>query len=132
VNHGLRRAGEAYGPAGQEPSVDSLLVSGWATRAGADKTTRWVEAYDPSRYVHYEGGQDNDDGRGLNRIPDVPFVDIVNRTYQDAETIVGWATDPRETRPVMRCEYAHAMGEARGRRHRDSDRRPPGDVLGLP
>jgi len=74
----------------------------------------WVKEYDPSRYVHYEGGQDNDDGRGLNRIPDVPFVDVVSRMYQDVDTMVGWATDPRETRPVMWCEYAHAMGNSLG------------------
>lgn len=35
--------------------------------------------------------------------------------YPTVDTIVGLANDPDEPRPVIMCEYAHAMGNSNGK-----------------
>lgn len=74
----------------------------------------WIREYDSSRFIHYEGAQGNTSRADFDQKPDRPYVDVVSRMYNDISTLVRWATDPRETRPVMWCEYAHAMGNSLG------------------
>lgn len=74
----------------------------------------WIREYDPSRFIHYEGAQGNTSRADFDQQPDRPYVDVVSRMYNDIATLVRWANDPRETRPVMWCEYAHAMGNSLG------------------
>ena len=78
----------------------------------------WVHASDPSRFVHYESA-----GRE-------PYVDVVSTMYPTVERIIEMATVPDDPRPVMMCEFAHAMGNSRNLRvcgrnpkHRAFDRR---------
>jgi beta-galactosidase len=74
----------------------------------------WIHSYDPTRFVHYEGAQSNTSRADYDQRPDPDYVDVVSRMYVDIPTMVRWATDPREKRPVMWCEYAHAMGNSLG------------------
>ncbi len=92
----------------------------------------WVKEYDPTRFVHYEGAQGlpndpdyilpnpwgtatNAAGERLASNPDDPaYVDVLSRMYFSADVMESMATNPRITRPVMVCEYAHAMGNAAG------------------
>lgn len=74
----------------------------------------WIRSYDPTRFVHYEGAQGNTSREDYDQRPDPAYVDVVSRMYVDIPTMVRWANDPRETRPVMWCEYAHAMGNSLG------------------
>ncbi len=74
----------------------------------------WIHDYDPTRFVHYEGAQGNTGPHDFDRHPDPAYVDVVSRMYVDIPTMVRWANDPRETRPAMWCEYAHAMGNSLG------------------
>src|SRR6185503_5948426 len=74
----------------------------------------WIKEYDPTRFVHYEGAQANTRQEDFDQHPDRPYVDVVSRMYNDIATLVRWANDPHETRPVMWCEYAHAMGNSLG------------------
>ncbi|WP_279462574.1 beta-galactosidase [Aeromonas dhakensis] len=74
----------------------------------------WVKGADPSRPVQYEGGG-----------ADTPATDIIcpmyARTHQDQPfpavpkwALAKWIGLPGETRPLILCEYAHAMGNSLG------------------
>ena len=63
----------------------------------------YLRARDPSRPVHYEGG-------GAR----TAATDIVCPMYARVHQIQALADDPSETRPIIQCEYAHAMGNGLG------------------
>ena len=62
----------------------------------------WVHTRDPSRPLLY------------NPAEDLPWVDIISPMYPSVERLVALAQDPAETRPIIMCEYAHAMGNGPG------------------
>ena len=84
----------------------------------------WIRDLDPTRPIHYEGAQASIDDRNDPRDPYT--VDFISRMYPRAEGLYDsqrdarWpkglllAKDPRDSRPVLYCEYAHAMGNAIG------------------
>lgn len=61
----------------------------------------WIRRRDPSRAVHYEG--DHEDRYG----------DLVSRMYSPLEELVH-LTQTRPGRPIILCEYVHAMGNGAG------------------
>ena len=61
----------------------------------------WVHAADPSRPVHYEPAGDR------------PSVDVVSVMYPSVAELVAEAAKS-DHRPVVMCEYAHAMGNSPG------------------
>ncbi len=61
----------------------------------------WIHEHDPTRPVLYERAQDP------------YYVDIISRMYASVEGIVALATND-DTRPMVLCEYAHAMGNSVG------------------
>ena len=84
--------------------------------AAHDAMYQWTKRYDPSRPVQYEGGGS-----------DTAATDIVcpmyPRTHEDLEQIFGdrpkwslvnWVGREDEKRPIICCEYAHAMGNSLG------------------
>lgn len=62
----------------------------------------WVHAHDPTRPLFYHPAAD------------APCVDILAPMYPSVERLVKTAQAPDETRPIMMCEYAHAMGNGPG------------------
>lgn len=83
-----------------------------------DALYRWVKASDPSRPVQYEGG-------GAN----TPATDILCPMYARVDddqpfpqvpkwSIKKWVGLPNENRPLILCEYAHAMGNSVGGFHK--------------
>jgi beta-galactosidase len=66
----------------------------------------WIHDYDPTRPVHYEGAAA---GR-----KDAYYVDVISRMYARIPEIVRIATDPADDRPMVLCEYMHAMGNSDG------------------
>ncbi|KAL5720056.1 beta-galactosidase [Ranunculus cassubicifolius] len=66
----------------------------------------WIRGKDPSRLVHYEGGRSR-----------TPSTDIICPMYMRVWDIVKIANDPTETRPLILCEYSHAMGNSNGNIH---------------
>ncbi|XP_058091027.1 uncharacterized protein LOC131237338 [Magnolia sinica] len=66
----------------------------------------WVRGKDPSRLLHYEGGGSR-----------TSSTDIVCPMYMRVWDIVKIAKDPTETRPLILCEYSHAMGNSSGNIH---------------
>ena len=86
----------------------------------------WIKSFDPSRFVHYEGAQgdpeDPDYVVGLKSQlepvmanPDDPdYVDVISRMYPDLSQWVNLSENPKIERPIVMCEYLHAMGNSVG------------------
>ncbi|MHC4432459.1 MAG: glycoside hydrolase family 2 TIM barrel-domain containing protein [Planctomycetota bacterium] len=66
----------------------------------------WIHDYDPTRPVHYEGAV------GTPRDPE--YVDMQSRMYARIPQIIRLATRDDDDRPMVLCEYAHAMGNSVG------------------
>ncbi|MFC1606467.1 glycoside hydrolase family 2 TIM barrel-domain containing protein [Candidatus Latescibacterota bacterium] len=66
-----------------------------------EATSAWIHENDPSRPVHYE------------RAEEKPHTDIVCPMYARIEQIEAYAKKP-QSRPLILCEYAHAMGNSVG------------------
>ncbi|XP_059651992.1 uncharacterized protein LOC132299418 isoform X1 [Cornus florida] len=68
-----------------------------------DALAGWIRGKDPSRLLHYEGGGSR-----------TPSTDIICPMYMRIWDMVKIAKDPTETRPLILCEYSHAMGNSNG------------------
>jgi beta-galactosidase len=85
-----------------------------------DAMAAWARHYDKTRFVHYEGThrygvRADSDHRGLTA------TDVVCPMYPTIDDIVAWAKrndrlggDPR---PLIMCEFSHAMGNSNGSLH---------------
>ena len=90
--------------------------------------SNWVRYYDPSRFVHYEGAQGDPSnpafienaGYMTKELPtmanpdDAKYVDVISRMYPSYKHMIGLATSPYITRPIIFCEYLHSMGNSLG------------------
>lgn len=88
----------------------------------------WIKDFDPTRPVHYEGAQGapnhpeykklgSEEYRAISNYSnptDLPYVDMLSRMYPTIEELEGMATSPYIHRPIVMCEYAHAMGNSLG------------------
>lgn len=101
--------------------------SGWGPNFAM--TSAWIHEYDPTRPVHYEGAQGDDN-------KDPQYVDVISRFYPRVqgeylnpgvkdnnmerpenarwERLLSIARKTTDCRPVLTSEYAHAMGNALG------------------
>ena len=73
-----------------------------------EEMTKWANARDNSRLVHYEGAhphqtQVDEDGLGM-----------ISRMYPSVKEFTEYAEDPEKVRPFFLCEYSHAMGTGPG------------------
>ena len=84
--------------------------------AAHDAMYHWVKRADPSRPVQYEGGG------SATAATDI-ICPMYARTHDDLpqgddlgpkRSLMNWLTVEGETRPVILCEYAHAMGNSLG------------------
>ncbi len=66
----------------------------------------WIRDYDSTRPIHYEGAQ----GKPF----DPYYVDMISRMYARIPECIRLATMEGESRPMVLCEYAHAMGNSVG------------------
>jgi beta-galactosidase len=73
-----------------------------------DAAAGWIRRYDPSRPIHYEGALDWDWYR------DHAATDVICPMYPQLTELVKWARTNRDHRPLIMCEYAHAMGNSSG------------------
>ncbi|WP_165732645.1 glycoside hydrolase family 2 TIM barrel-domain containing protein [Polaribacter sp. 20A6] len=89
----------------------------------------WAKDYDPSRFIHYEGAQGNpnhpdykegEEGQKLFRGPshanpdDPKYVDVLSRMYPEIYQLKAMSESKYINRPIIMCEYAHAMGNSIG------------------
>uniref|UniRef100_A0A2B4S0Y2 Beta-glucuronidase n=1 Tax=Stylophora pistillata TaxID=50429 RepID=A0A2B4S0Y2_STYPI len=72
----------------------------------------WIKNYDPTRFIHYEGARYF--GINHNGKSDDTYVDVRSRMYVSTEEMVQLANLETDKRPIMWCEYAHAMGNSLG------------------
>ncbi|MDF1515671.1 MAG: glycoside hydrolase family 2 TIM barrel-domain containing protein, partial [Anaerolineae bacterium] len=72
----------------------------------------WMHEHDPTRPVHYEGAT----GWGGNYTgpESAPEIDFISVMYPTLDRLKELAEVPGETRPVIMCEYVHAMGNSPG------------------
>ncbi|MCU1367027.1 MAG: beta-galactosidase [Ilumatobacteraceae bacterium] len=75
-----------------------------------DALAGWIRRHDPSRPLHYEGAVYHDgwiDG-GL------VASDVVCPMYAPIDAIEAYGRSGQGTRPLILCEYSHAMGNSNG------------------
>ncbi|MCM4155797.1 glycoside hydrolase family 2 TIM barrel-domain containing protein [Gramella sp. AN32] len=77
---------------------------------------RWIQNFDPTRPVHYEGAQTTGGAKKIEDklLRDPMYVDMVSRMYSPIKYMVNMANWEEEDRPVIWCEYAHSMGNSTG------------------
>lgn len=79
--------------------------SGWGKNMLA--AAQLVKSLDNTRLVHYES---------THRLDDTPtdILDVVSQMYPSTEDMRKFPEDENETRPLVLCEYSHAMGNGPG------------------
>ena len=89
----------------------SVIIWSMGNEAGMgpnfERCYEWLKSYDPSRPVHYE--------RAVDYSLETPsdFTDIVCPMYCDYRWCERYCTS-NPTKPLIQCEYAHAMGNSLG------------------
>ena len=86
-----------------------------------DAMAGWIRGYDPSRPLHFEPGiwVKGVEKQPTRKIYDMGYgvSDIICPMYPEISSIVEWAADkqhPDRKRPLIMCEYSHAMGNSNG------------------
>ena len=82
----------------------------------------WIREFDWTRFIHYEGaigmpshpeyrdkGVDVREWELYANPKDADWVDCVSRMYPTIEQLETLAKSPYDNRPVIMCEYDHAM-----------------------
>eukprot|EP00899_Mesostigma_viride_P013021 jgi/Mesvir1/2171/Mv16681-RA.1 len=94
----------------------SIIIWSLGNESGYGCNTRaareWVRRHDLSRPIQYEGG-----GAVMNGTGRMDVTDIICPMYAKVaalEKLVASASDPR---PIILCEYSHAMGNSSGNLH---------------
>ena len=82
--------------------------------ANHDGMGGWIRGYDETRALHYEGaiskGQSQRTWQDGRRV-----TDIIGPMYSPIEELIEWSTAPTDDpRPMILCEYSHAMGNSNG------------------
>jgi len=67
---------------------------------------------DLSRPIMYESGGDVAEGTGRTEL-----TDIINTMYPSVDKLVELGNDSKDDRPIILCEYSHAMGNSNGNIH---------------
>jgi len=75
-----------------------------------DAAAAWVRSYDSSRIIHYEGAvfHTNWFDGGMTA------TDVVAPMYAPIAAIEMYGKSKRRVRPLIMCEYSHAMGNSNG------------------
>ncbi len=94
--------------------------------AAHDAAAAWIRHTDPTRFVQYEGGfnidwKERGSPEARHRAPTRSgrlITDVVCPMYASVGEITAWADWAEETneddRPLIQCEYSHAMGNSNG------------------
>ena len=77
-----------------------------------DALAGWIRGAEPTRPLHYEGALSRQDGMEWDDGERV--TDIVCPMYPQVSEIEEYGRYPTSERPLIMCEYAHAMGNGPG------------------
>ncbi|WP_077341863.1 glycoside hydrolase family 2 [Pseudocolwellia agarivorans] len=116
----------------------SIVIWSLGNEAGAGPNfagmSSWVKEFDPTRLMHYEGAQGDPEhplyrnlkhkwsriakegvpGTRYANPTDRPWVDMLSRMYSSIDDIDSMSKSPYIKRPIIMCEYEHAMGNSLG------------------
>jgi beta-galactosidase len=73
-----------------------------------DAAADWARGRDPTRPLHYEGAIRGDWSGGRRA------TDVVCPMYADVDSIEAFAREGSDPRPLILCEFSHAMGNSNG------------------
>jgi len=73
-----------------------------------ESVAAWIRRYDRTRPLHYEGALE------WNWYRDHNETDVICPMYPEIADIVKWAESGHGDRPLIMCEYSHAMGNSNG------------------
>ena len=68
----------------------------------------YARSFDPTRPLHYEGAIRGNWTKGHD------ITDVVVPMYPDISAIISYAKSKKADRPLIMCEYSHAMGNSNG------------------
>lgn len=78
----------------------------------------WIRRVDPTRLVHYEGFVRPELHQGDFTLDSLArgkgLTDLISPMYPSIELITKYVEERGDYRPVIMCEYSHAMGNANG------------------
>ena len=73
------------------------------------KAAKWVKENEPTRLLHYEGGTN-----GIGDSKGNQDIDLYSRMYPQLDFIREYCENPQNDKPLILCEYIHAMGNGPG------------------
>jgi beta-galactosidase len=96
--------------------------------AAHDALAAWIRRIDPSRPLHYEGAlmerwqahEARVRGGPLAKLVgppepvDAPVTDVICPMYPSIDALVAWSKREAGRKPLVMCEYSHAMGNSNG------------------
>lgn len=92
----------------------AILIWSLGNEAGFSESMedagRWIKEYDPSRLTHYE----NVNMEAYGRKNDTSMLDLKSRMYWGVEDIDGYFAEEGSKKPLVLCEFIHAMGNGPG------------------
>lgn len=77
---------------------------------GLEKAAAWIKAYDPSRLIQYESA--NVESKGHKN--DYTNLDFVSKMYPHVDFIDKYFNENYSEKPLVLCEFIHAMGNGPG------------------
>jgi len=101
----------------------SVILWSLGNESGCGKNhntmAEWIRRYDPSRPLHnepaawYVWDRDTEKQRGPTRGGETS-TDLLAPMYPPIDGIIHWARTTDDHRPMILCEYSHAMGNSNG------------------
>lgn len=78
-----------------------------------DAMAGWIRNYDPTRLLHHEGAISR--GQSFRTWEGGHFAtDVICPMYPGVPELVEWIENVEDPRPLIMCEYSHAMGNSNG------------------
>ncbi|MEM8905631.1 MAG: glycoside hydrolase family 2 TIM barrel-domain containing protein, partial [Actinomycetota bacterium] len=100
---------------GNHPSVMSWSLGNESGHGPAhDAAAAWLRHHDPTRWVHYEGAIMSTWLADPAAAESTVATDVICPMYPSVDDLVRWATTTSGTKPLVMCEYSHAMGNSNG------------------
>jgi beta-galactosidase len=83
-----------------------------------DAAAGWLRAFDPGRPLHYEGACRPEWGQGAHPLDlagrGLAATDLVCPMYPTVAFLEEWDRTTTDDRPLVMCEFSHAMGNSNG------------------